>query len=115
MEDVHIMEGKGQPWSFTIEFDETKAARNGYDLDTLYEYVGKNVELLGNERIALGTWKAKECCDEIMAQCVALSRLARKKWVMENVGRWVAYEDDEPEGHDYLQVIREVSPHLICD
>lgn len=33
-----------QPWSFTIEFDEGKAEKNGYDLDTLYDYVGKNVE-----------------------------------------------------------------------
>lgn len=104
---------QGQPWSFTIEFDEGKAKRNGYDLDTLYDYVGKNVEPLGNERIARGTWKAKSGSDEVMAQCVALSRLARKKWVMQNVKNWIAYEEDEPDGHDYLQVIREVSPHLI--
>ena len=26
------------PWSFTIEFDENKAKRNGYDIETLYEY-----------------------------------------------------------------------------
>lgn len=26
------------PWSFTIEFDENKAKRNGYDIETLYDY-----------------------------------------------------------------------------
>lgn len=107
---------QGIPWSFTIEFDAEKAARNGYDLDTLYDYVGKNVEPLGNERIGRGTWRAKRDdanVDEVMAMCAALSLLARERWVMENVKCWVVFEDDEPEGHDHLQVIREVSPHLI--
>lgn len=44
-----------EPWSFTIVFDEDKAKKNGYEVDTLYDYVGKNVEGLGNERIARGT------------------------------------------------------------
>lgn len=35
---------QGIPWSFTIEFDAEKAERNGYDLETLYDYVGRNVE-----------------------------------------------------------------------
>lgn len=29
------------PWSFTIEFDEDKAKRNGYDIQTLYDYTGQ--------------------------------------------------------------------------
>ena len=36
-----------EPWSFTIVFDEDKAKKNGYEVDTLYDYVGKNVEGLG--------------------------------------------------------------------
>lgn len=48
-----------QPWSFTIEFDSDKAARHGYDLDTLYDYVGKNVERFGLTRIGKNTWKAR--------------------------------------------------------
>lgn len=40
-----------EPWSFTIVFDEDKAKKNGYEVDTLYDYVGKNVEGLENERI----------------------------------------------------------------
>ena len=47
-----------EPWSFTIVFDKDKAKKNGYEVDTLYDYVGKNVEGLGNERIARGTWRA---------------------------------------------------------
>lgn len=46
-----------EPWSFTIVFDEDKAKKNGYEVDTLYDYVGKNVEGLGNERVAHGTWR----------------------------------------------------------
>lgn len=30
-----------EPWSFTIVFDEDKAKKNGYEVDTLYDYVGK--------------------------------------------------------------------------
>ena len=37
-----------EPWSFTIVFDEDKAKKNGYEVDTLYDYVGKNVEGLGS-------------------------------------------------------------------
>lgn len=102
-------------WCFTIEFDEAKAARHWYSVDDLYDCVGRIAERFGNIRIAHDTWKAQPDGDEVMAQCAALSRLARTKWVMENVRSWTAYEDDEPNGHDYLQVLREVSPHLIRD
>lgn len=56
-----------EPWSFTIVFDEDKAKKNGYEVDTLYDYVGKNVEGLGNERIARGTWRAAKGYDEVDA------------------------------------------------
>lgn len=103
------------PWSFTIEFDEGKARRNGYDIETLYECVGKNIEHLGIERIARGTWKVTGIRDKATAQCVALCGLARKSWVMENIKGWTVYEGDPGNGHDYLQVIREVSPELLVD
>lgn len=102
------------PWSFTIEFDEDKAKRNGYDIETLYDYVGKNIEHLGIERIARDTWKVKDIRDKVTAQCAALCGLARKGWVMENIKSWTVYEGDSNDGHDYLQVIREVSPELMC-
>ena len=107
---------QGIPWSFTIEFDPDKAACHGYDLDTLYDYVGKNVEPLGNERIGRGTWRAKRDdanVDEVMAQCVALANITEARWVMENIKSLVAYEDDDPEGYDYLQFIRDEFPSLI--
>ena len=43
-----------EPWSFTIVFDEDKAKKNGYEVDTLYDYVGKNVEGLGYLLVFLG-------------------------------------------------------------
>ena len=61
-----------EPWSFTIVFDEDKAKKNGYEVDTLYDYVGKNVEGLGNERIARGTWRAAKGYDEVDAQTLAI-------------------------------------------
>ena len=45
-----------KPWRFTIEFDEEKAKRNGYNVDDLYDCVGKYAEQMGNVRIGLGTW-----------------------------------------------------------
>ena len=102
---------QGQPWSFTIEFDSEKAERNGYDLDTLYDYVGRNVERLGNERIGRGTWKAK-VGDEIESQCLALSMLSKASWVMENIASLTVYEDDV-EGFDGLEVIRRTNPERI--
>lgn len=67
-----------EPWSFTIVFDEDKAKKNGYEVDTLYDYVGKNVEGLGNERIARGTWRAAKGYDEVDAQTLAISKLSRR-------------------------------------
>lgn len=105
---------KGIPWSFTIEFDEAKARRNGYDIETLYDYVDKNIRHLGIERIARGTWRVGDIRDKVTAQCTALCGLARKVWVMENIKNWSVYEGNPGIGHDYLDVIREVSPELIC-
>ena len=97
--------------SFTIEFDAGKAARNGYDLDTLYDYVGRNVERYGLTRIGNGTWKAKEG-DEVESQCLALSMLSRAKWVMQNVKSLTAFEDDTDE-IDCIEVFRQTDPQCL--
>lgn len=90
-----------RPWRFEIEFDEQKARAHGYDVDTLYEYVGRNVEPMGNVRVGRGTWQVREGADEFEAQPVALARLVRMPWVMENVASLTSYEDGESE--DCLQ------------
>ena len=36
-----MAEMEKRPWRFTIEFDEEKAKRNGYNVDDLYDCVGK--------------------------------------------------------------------------
>ncbi|ERL09541.1 hypothetical protein HMPREF1316_1630 [Olsenella profusa F0195] len=101
-----------RPWRFEIEFDEQKAREHGYDVETLYEYVGKNVEPMGNVRVGRGTWQVRDGADEFRAQPVALSDLVRMGWVMENVASITSYDEDgTPE--DYLQVIKEVSPQLL--
>lgn len=102
-----------RPWRFEIEFDEQRAAAHGTTVDELYDRVGAFVEPYGNVRVARGTWQAREGADEFRAQPVALARLVRERWVMENVASLTSYEDGEPE--DCLGVIREVSPQLICD
>ena len=107
-----MFEKQKQPWSLTIEFDEGKAARNGYDLATLYDYVGKNVEKYGLTRIGNGVWKAKEG-DEVESQCLALSMLSNAKWVMQNVKSFVVFEDDTDE-IDYLAILRRYAPQRLC-
>ena len=100
------------PWSFTIEFDEEKAKRNGYDIETLYDYVGRNVEKYGVTRIAQGTWKAADG-DEVESQCLALSLLSRAGWVMRNIKSMTAFEDDCDEQVDYLDVLRRNNPERL--
>lgn len=46
-----MAEMEKKPWRFTIEFDEEKAKRNGYNVDDLYDCVGKYAEQMGNVRI----------------------------------------------------------------
>lgn len=106
------MGDRAVPWSFTIEFDEGKAKENGYDVETLYGCVGRNVERYGAVRIGRGTWKAKSG-DEVGSQCLALSMLSEMKWVMENVKSLTAFEDDADE-IDYLDVLRRYAPQRLC-
>ena len=103
-----MQKDKGKPWSFTIEFDGDKAAKNGYDLDTLYDYVGQNVERCGVTRIARGTWKAKKG-SEVESQCLALSIISKARWVMQNVKSLTVFED-ATDGFDGLDVIRRTNP-----
>ena len=102
---------QGIPWCFTIEFDEGKAAGNGYDLETLYDFVGKNVEKYGLTRIGHGTWKAKDG-DEVESQCLSLSLLSNARWVMQNVKSLVAFEDDT-DPIDCLEVFRRTDPQCL--
>lgn len=103
-----------EPWSFTIVFDEDKAKKNGYEVDTLYGYVGKNVEGLGNERIARGTWRAAKGYDEVDAQTIAISKLSRQKWVMQNI-KSLAFREDDDEIYDGIETIRRVYPERVFD
>lgn len=103
-----------EPWSFTIVFDEDKAKKNGYEVDTLYDYVGKNVEGLGNERIARGAWRAAKGYDEVDAQTLAISKLSRQKWVMQNI-KSLAFREDDDEIYDGIETIRRVYPEPVFD
>ena len=103
-----------EPWSFTIVFDEDKAIEHGYEVDTLYDYVGKNVEVLGNERVARGTWRVAKGNDAIDAQTLAISKLSRQKWVMQNI-KSLAYREDDDAIHDGIETIRQVDPERVFD
>lgn len=103
-----------KPWRFTIEFDDEKAKRNGYNVDDLYDCVGEYAEQMGNVRIGLGTWQAKNREVQFGAQCPVCATLSKQPWVMQNIKSWRTYEDmNEPEGEDYLQVIRDISPERV--
>lgn len=105
-----------KPWRFTIEFDEEKAKRNGYNVDDLYDCVGAYAEQMGNVRIGLGTWQAKNREVQFGAQCPVCAALSKQPWVMQNIKSWRTYEDmNEPEGEDYLQIIRDISPERVFD
>ena len=103
-----------EPWSFTIVFDENKAIEHGYEVDTLYDYVGKNVEGLGNERVAHGTWRVAKGYNAIDAQTLAISKLSRQKWVMQNI-KSLAFSEDDDEIYDGIETIRRVYPERVFD
>lgn len=111
---INVNKIQRKPWSFTIVFDEAKAVRHGYSLDALYDHVGKSAESFGNVRIGRGSWQAKDVQSNHSAQPVALCCLCEQKWVMENVKSWTTYEDERPNGEDYLQLLRRHRPYLIC-
>ncbi len=99
------------PWSFTIEFDPEKAARNGYDVDALYECVDENVQRYGLTRLARGTWKANEE-DRVGSQCLTMSLLSEEKWVMQNIRSFTAYEVNTAP-IDFIAILRKRCPELL--
>ncbi len=102
-----MAEMEKRPWRFTIEFDEEKAKRNGYNVDDLYDCVGEYAEQMGNVRIGLGTWQAKNREVQFGAQCPVCATLSKQPWVMQNIKSWRTYEDmNEPDGEDYLNIVR---------
>ena len=101
-----------EPWSLSIEFDEEKARANGYDVDELYVCVGKNIEKYGNERVGRGTWRAAEGGDVIDAQSLAISKISRLGWAMQNIKSLTFREDDE-EICDGLEMLRHLRPETV--
>ena len=103
---------KSRSWCFSLEFDADKAARNGCDLETLYDSVGRKVEPYGLTRTSQNTWNAKPG-DEVSSQCLALSMPSKTKWVMRNIRSLTVWEDDA-EGFDGLEVIRRTNPERLA-
>lgn len=99
------------PWSFTIEFDASKAQHHGYDINELYDCVDKNVQRYGLTRLGRGTWKANEK-DKVESQCLALSLLSKQKWVMKNVATVIAFENST-EPIDYVSIVKELFPERV--
>ena len=94
---------KPVPWHFTIVFDEDKAMRNGYDIHTLYDYVGDTDEPLGNVRIVARDLAAKSKEVEL-APSVALSHPVHNRLghAQHQVSHDLTKTCDEP-GEDYLR------------
>lgn len=88
---IGMAEMEKRPWRFTIEFDDEKAKRNGYNVDDLYDCVGKYAEQMGNVRIGLGTWQAKNRKVQFGAQCPVCATLSKQPWVMQNIKSWRTY------------------------
>ncbi len=64
--------------------------------------------------LVLGRQRTARCSSG--AQCPVCATLSKQPWVMQNIKSWRTYEDmNEPEGEDYLQVIRDISPERIYD
>ena len=109
----HGQEPELEPWSLSIEFDDEKARANGYDVDELYACVGKNIEKYGNERVGRGTWRAAEGSDVIDAQSLAISKISRLGWAMQNIKSLTFREDDE-EICDGLEMLRRLRPETVA-
>lgn len=99
------------PWSFTIEFDESKAQHHRYDINELYDCVDKNVQRYGLIRLSRNTWKANEN-DRVESQCLALSLLSKQEWVMKNIDTLTAFENST-DTIDYINIVKELFPERI--
>lgn len=99
------------PWSFTIEFDEAKAEKHGYDINDLYECVDENVQRYGLTRLAQGTWKANDK-DKVESQCLALSLLSKQQWVMQNISMFTVCEKGTTP-IDYIEIVKKHFPERI--
>lgn len=61
-----------------------------------------------------GTWRAAKGYDEVDAQTLAISKLSRQKWVMQNI-KSLAFREDDDEIYDGIETIRRVYPERVFD
>lgn len=52
--------------------------------------------------------------DEVDAQTLAISKLSRQKWVMQNI-KSLAFREDDDEIYDGIETIRRVYPERVFD
>ena len=55
-----------------------------------------------------------ELGDEVDAQTLAISKLSRQKWVMQNI-KSLAFREDDDEIYDGIETIRRVYPERVFD
>lgn len=103
----------GKPWSIEIIFDEEKANKNGFDANTLYDYVDKNISNYGLKSISKFTWKANDL-DKANPQYVVLSMLSKQNWVMSNISSILTYKYTG-KSINYLDLIKEYFPERISE
>lgn len=58
--------------------------------------------------------KAKKNGYEVDAQTLAISKLSRQKWVMQNI-KSLAFREDDDEIYDGIETIRRVYPERVFD
>ena len=81
------------PWSFQVILDNEKT--NPKETSYLYDDIAKGISDLKLIRQSIDTWHVKEDADELMAQCIALERIEKTPWIMNNA-KAIYYREDEP-------------------
>ena len=103
-----------RPWRFTIEFDEFKAYDNGYTVEELLELVNKAAMLRDLKRVDSNTWQASSKEREFPTICGTLNALSRKKLILNTVSKWTVFDDEDPQGSDYLESIARFPFATLC-
>lgn len=94
----------GAPFYFTVRFDEAKAAERGTTPAALLDRVDFHATRYGMTRTDRNRWDA--LADDMQAKQSAYHRtllyLSMKKWFMETVSEWTAFDNESPFGDDHL-------------
>ena len=103
------------PFYFIVELDEEEVEKRGWNMDALLSCVDKYASERGMTRTDRNRWDSlsEDFQKKQSAYHRTLLCLSMRRWFMETVKSWTAFDSEAPLGSDYLDTCRKYPLKMI--